>query len=363
MNADFISIADACKFLSISRPTLDKYREDYQLKEIKNKGRVFFSKLEIIEKIIYPNQFFETKKYFLTAIDNESLSRLFVSSDILDIRGDIALDAFGVISLLCKLKDLIRNENKNIYILVSDSPFCRYLKKLGFFNELTKSNPEKVFIKSELIADDQSALKGSIILPLHLLGYRGAEKKIIDELYDALMSQGFSEELSSFLGWVIGELSDNCHTHSKGGPCYLMIESNQSKEIHSKFLNFVIGDVGIGIPYSLKTNKKYYELSDEQAFISAFLSNVSSWPDEHKRGKGLNDILGIAIGNETWIRCESNGLALLANFFSKKKNIRFIDNATDARGTRIALTLIDNTFTDITRVEVNETINNLLRKL
>lgn len=364
MNEDFISITAACELLQISRPTLNKYRDEYKLREFKVRQRVYLSKLEIIEKVIYSIPNINKQNILLSALTfDKNLKLLFLQNDIVDLRGNIGLDAFCIISLLCLLKNLIKNDNKNIYLLVSNTPFCRYLKKLGFFHELEKSNVGKVFFDEARIKDDQLALKGSVILPLHLLGYKGAEKKVIEELYSALIAQGFSEKLSGYLGWVIGELSDNCHTHSKGGACYLMIESKSVERINYKFLSIVIGDIGIGIHHSLKTNTKYEHLSDLKAFITAFMSNVSSWPDEHNRGKGLNDILGIGIGNEAWIRCESGPHAIFADFSSQQKKINIVQNLTDTSGTRIGLILIDNTFKDIPRSEVNIVVNNLLEKI
>ena len=364
MQADFISIAQACELLNISRPTLDKYRKDYELDEVRVRGQVFLSKLQLIETIIYAQHLAPSPVFTATAVMlDKRIESLFLTDDIVDLRGDVWMDAFGIISLLCKLKSHIKEGGKNVYVLVGDTPFCRRLKSLGFFNELEKSNVEKVFYRKQVIPSDASDLKGSVILPLHSIGYRGAEKKLLNELYDALRAQGFSENISSYLGWVVGELSDNSHTHSKGGPCYLMIESLHDDGPSTKFLSIVIGDIGVGIQKSLKSNPKYALLSDEKALVSAFLSDVSSWADEHKRGKGLNDVMGIALGNQAWLRCEANGLGLFANFQEGAMSVELISNLADATGTRVGIILIDNNFRQTHRVEVNQILQQRLGSL
>ena len=362
---NLLSIKEACELLSISRPTFDKFRKKYSLKNYNYKGRILFSKLEIFEKILSPETIMPKKRIKVSTFStDESLDPLFLSKDIIDLRGEISLDAFGVISLLCKLKDLIKNEDSNIFVLVENNSFCRYLKSIGFFSELKRSNDNQVIINSRKLNDVPSNyFSGTTILPLHLLGYRGAEKKVVVDLYDALITQGFSESLSGYLGWVIGELADNCHTHAKGGVCYLMIDSMHNEKIPYKFLSLVIGDIGQGIPVTLKTNPKYEQLSDIKAFVTAFKSNVSSWLDKHGRGKGLNDIFGIGIGNRSIIRVESNNSAFFASFLYKEQKINLCNSVTNTRGTRLTLILIDNIFKDISRKETDEVITKFLETL
>lgn len=364
VNDDLLSIAQACELVGVSRPTWDKYRRDYNLQEKHVRGRVYFSKLEIIEKIIYTNAVTTSPAFTAVAIMfDKSINSLFIADNIADLRGDIRLDAFGIITLLCKLKSLLKDLDRSVYLLVDDTFFCRRLKALGFFNELEKGSHGKVFYRKEVIGVDQVDIKGSVILPLNAIGYRGAEKKILGELYDALMDQGFSEDLCSYLGWIVGEISDNCHTHSKGGPCFLMIESVQDPKYPRKFLSVVIGDTGIGIQDSLRTNPKHANLSDASALASAFLSDVSSWSDEHKRGKGLNDVMGIALGNQAWLRCDANGMGIFADFYKGAETLEIVSGLSDHQGTRIALILMDSVFKHVERTDVNNFLNTLLEKL
>lgn len=357
---DLVTLNEACDLLQISRPTFNNFRKKYSLEEKREGRKIFFSKLELIEKIIYQSS--RSINLQLNALEDSSLLPLFIQDSILDLRGDINMDALGVISLLSTLKDLIKNQDKNVYILVSNNFFCRYLKSIGFFRELERSNLGKVFYKDEIIDFDPNMAKDSLILPLHIIGYRGAEKGLLEPLLESLKNQGFSQEISSYLAWVLGELSDNVHTHAKGGPCYLMIESMHNPQIKFKFLSLVIGDVGLGIPTTLKTNSKYSLMTEEVAFVSSFLSFVSSWPDEHKRGKGLNDILAIAMGNRSWLRIESNNLALRINFRESERTIKWIKPISPARGTRVSLILIDSEFKIISRADVDGFIKKFLGK-
>jgi hypothetical protein len=361
MNRDLISIKEACKLLDVSRPTFNKYRDDYSFEEFSFRGRIFFSKIELIEKIILNSFTRKNIDLAFTAMNSNSIEQLFILDDIADLRGNIKLDAFGIISLLCMLKNKIKNQDQKIYLLIDDTPFCKHLSAVGFFRELERSSIGNIIYNKKLPENENLSGIETILFPLHLIGYRGAEKKVIETLYAALVKQGFSENLSGYLGWVIGELSDNCHTHSKSGPCYLMIESTYSENISSKFLSVVIGDIGVGIHNSLRANTKYAYLSESEAFVTAFKSDVSSWPDEHKRGKGLNDILAIGIGNNAWIRAESCGIGFFANFSKDNNHFELIKGCTYAQGTRVGLILIDNTFKDIPRSEVNATLDNFIK--
>lgn len=167
---------------------------------------------------------------------------------------------------------------------------------------------------------------------------------------------------SAFLfGWVIGELCDNAHTHSEG-PCYLIIESLKSNSTAVRFLSIAIGDIGIGIPASLKKNPKYSD-SDEKCLLPmAFLSEVSRMEVEPKRGKGLNDVLVIAKGNSSWLRVESGNLSIQFDFRIGNK-ITFQNPTASAPGTRFCLVLIDNEFKEVPRETVNQILNTFMETL
>jgi len=197
-----------------------------------------------------------------------------------------------------------------------------------------------------------------IITPLHLIGYRGGEKSLLDEIYARLKNQGFSEDLCASLGWTLGELADNATTHA-GGPCYFILSSLVGP---CKFLTLTIGDTGVGIPVTLKSNELYGELTDFEAFISAFKSDVSSWAEYHKRGKGLNDLLAIAKGNGAWIRAETNGMGVFFDFRAGSGNITARKAGASNSGTRYSMVLIDSQFVHVTKKEMNAFLDAFLEK-
>lgn len=129
------------------------------------------------------------------------------------------------------------------------------------------------------------------------------------------------------------------------------------------FLQINILDMGEGIHTTLKKNKKYSELSDEKALLMAFKSKVSSWGDEHNRGKGLTDILKIAFECNSFFRVESNELAFMFYCQDKRREVKKIDSSTKTSGTRFSITLIDNKFRDTKRSEVDQFIDEFLEQL
>jgi hypothetical protein len=114
---------------------------------------------------------------------------------------------------------------------------------------------------------------------------------------------------------------------------------------------------------TVKSNPKYHELNDYQALITAFKSNVSSWDDIHKRGKGLNDILGVTKGNESWVIAESNGRGVFFDFTKAPCEINVRNAGTDESGTRYCLIFIDSEFNYVSKKEINQLLDNHLELL
>ena len=293
----------------------------------------------------------------LTVLNNTKVEDLEVAPGIFDLRLIRSIDPFGSICLMCCLKERIADK-KHIYLLTGMSSASFYLQGINFFQELQRVNAEYLHYNSQTLRD-VTLSNSEIILPLHLIGYRGGEKSILDDIYTSLRTQGYSEDMCSSLGWTLGELADNATTHANG-PCYFMLSSFVGPK---KFLTLTIGDIGLGIPFTLKTNKLYKNLDDYRAFISAFKSDVSSWEDIHNRGKGLNDLLAIAKGNGAWVRAESNEMGVFFDFSKEHDSIDIKPAITKAKGTRYSMVLIDSKFDYITKSEMNTLIDNYLEKL
>jgi hypothetical protein len=359
MDNKFLTINEVCKLLNISRPTLNAYREKFNISHTVIKGRTLFKKLEILEKLYYKNEIVKPEQVFTTN-SNFNVKIIEIAQNVFDLRLIKTVDPFGALCLLCCLMGRVRRQ-EHIYLLIEKTSASFYLQSINFFQELMRTHSEYVHYKASIFEDvyiDQS----ETIVPLHLIGYRGGEKRILDDIYANLKKQGFSDNLCSSLGWVLGEIADNTLIHGGGVPCYFMISSTIGPS-PSKFLTLTTGDVGKGIPVTVKSNPKYHELNDYQALITAFKSNVSSWDDIHKRGKGLNDILGVTKGNESWVIAESNGRGVFFDFTKAPCEINVRNAGTDESGTRYCLIFIDSEFNYISKKEINQLLDNHLELL
>lgn len=356
-NIEWISIQEACELLQVSRPTLNKYRADQKLREFNRGKRIYLSKLDLIEKILIPLTMISPTSFLI--FDRCEVSDLISSNNIFDLRRISHIDGYGAMSLLCVIKDRFKEIGDKVYLIVNDSLPCQYLKVVGFFNEL-KRGGKTVYVDEDLISD--VTLPPETILPLQTLGYRGAEKKVLDHLYERLLNQGFSEDICGYLGWTIGELADNAHTHA-GGPCFVTINSLEPKNPDDpKFLQFTIGDIGGGIQNSIRKNSKYSDLADRDALLISFKAKVTSWDDEANRGKGLNDLISIAIGNRAWLRVDSNGDSVYFDFRSNEV-INTTTSMISVRGSIISLVLIDSKFEQISRKVVDSLIDIAMERL
>ena len=359
MNGEFITIADACRLLGVSRPTFDSYRRKYSINDFRIKGRIFFRTVDILEKIYVEDPLVKPDLRF-TVTDDFSVEDIEIVPGVFDFRRVCAIDSFGAICFLCCLMGRVM-AGRHIYLLLDRNTASFELQKMNFFHELTR-------VRSGYVHYDESLFDGiycdqaEIIIPLHVIGYRGAEKGILADIYGKLRKQGFSEELCASLGWTLGELADNTATHAGGVPCYFMLSSSVDLS-PCKFLALTIGDIGDGIPASLRSNSEYSSLSSSEAFVSAFKSDVSSWGSTHKRGRGLNDLLSIAKGNGAWVRAESNGLSLFFDFRNLSESISTKKTGTQEHGSRFSMVLIDSEFEYVSRKEIDSVLNDYLEQL
>lgn len=331
------------------------------MSEVRLGGKIRLSKTEIIQKIILPVGEVD-KTHCITLQSDAGIEKIQPLPGVYDLRKISAIDAYGVLALLCSIKAHLRaSEGNSVSLLLDGSPFCSYLEQIEFFTEVERAHHGRISCNYTAL-QSRASLRSAVILPLHLIGYRGAEKKILDELYDPLLKQGFSENYCGHIGWVIGELCDNAHTHSEG-PCYLIIEALESQSTGRRHLAIAIGDMGIGIPASLKKNPRYAAQRDKILLPIAFQSEVSRMEVQPRRGKGLSDVMAISKGNSSWLRVESGNLAMMFDFRDGQDKIRFTDPIARAPGTRFGLVLIDSGFNEPSRASINEIMQGFLETL
>lgn len=366
---DLISIDEACRLLEVSRPTFARIRVDQSLHEYKIGKRSRYSKSEIVEKILKKKSLQvselqpateEIKVTNTLVIHDYSLEDIFGEKNVIDIDLIGMMDAFSSTSLMFFILDKIKAGKK---VRIESEKFIKaaYLNSVGFFSELLPRASEKVAINPRFY-DSSRAFYPGIILPISHVGFKGAERRYTEELKKILKTQGFSDDIGHYIGWTLGELADNAHTHSNSnGCCFISIERLTGKE--SSFLNINILDMGEGIHATLKKNPKYKDLSDEKALIMAFKSKVSSWGDEYERGKGLTDILKIAFECNSFFRVESGENAF--RFYCKGdfRKIEKIKPSSKINGTRFSITLIDEEFNEVSRQVVDTFIDEYLEKI
>lgn len=355
MNSEYFTIREACKLLEVSRPTLDSYRRKSGIESIKVKGRVLLKKVDVLQHLYLPLPR-EQEGLTLTVLSDFTVEDIEVAPGVFDIRRIGSVDPFGAICLLCCLRERIEHRS-HVYLLIGRTSATFGLHGMNFFNELTRAASQFVHYDAALL-DDLDVTSPEIITPLHLVGYRGGEKSVLDDVYIQLQRQGFSEELCASLGWTLGELADNATTHA-GGPCFFALSSMVGPY---KFLTLTIGDIGSGIPATLKSNPMYGALTDFEAFANAFKSDVSSWAKHHRRGKGLNDLLGVAKGNRAWVRAETDGMRLFFDFRKDKGTVARGPSGTATKGTRYSIVLIDSSFEYVTKKEVNEFVDSFMEE-
>jgi hypothetical protein len=356
--SQYVTIAQACKMLHISRLTFQRMRERERYKEIKIGRQIYIRKEEILAKLQLMTHVDTPCNFGVTIADEGRLPDLLQDGTI-DLRRIRSIDAFGIVSLLCSVIDLARRAPSRLRLEVDGGFVCKVLQANGFFLQLEHVVGASVAWDKPTLGDVAS-VDDSVALPLTRIGYKGGERKIAEQLAGELIVLGFSEDIAGYIAWLFGELGDNALTHSKSAPCYL---AARCSGVDDRFVELAIGDVGVGIAESLKRNQKFAPLSDSIAVLTAFHSNVSSWPDEHRRGQGLNDVLRIAIANTAGMRVDSGEHGFLMRFdadqppFVQRKH-----PLLPSPGTRIGLTLRDRSFNEISRADADRVLAQELRR-
>jgi hypothetical protein len=355
---DLISAEDACDLLDISRPTLMKYVKVMGLSQFKVKKKVNYSKCEILQKLYTLLNPLNSKVDFGIHSAGQ-LEALKIGIDSYDLRKLGTIDGHGAISLICFLMSEIKKEDKYIHLVIDKSQ--EFLKAMNFFGALRQHLNSRIFW-DEKIFDSIKDLKFPevIKLPIKRLGVVGSHTKITDDLTLNLFNQGYSQDICAYVGWAIGELTDNASTHAQIHPSFIYFEQFGED---NRFLQFTIGDIGIGIPASLKKNATYGGLENDAALLTAFRPNVSGRPDAEQRGKGLTDVLKIAMECSSNLRVESNNIGLFLRFDSGRDDFFRHRPLYQNDGTIISMMFIDGNFSSLERSDVNNYIDKCLGKL
>ena len=340
---DLLNLSEAAEFLGISRPTFNARRLEYKFKEISVGNKTLIKKSDLLN--LYAKEQYRTPFLNLVVTDDDSIEKILIDKNTFDLRLINLIDGYGIITLITTAVSILES-GESFYIILSDTAAARILKAAGFFSELNRRFENRVFFNEDVscVQDIEKPY-----LALHYLAYKGQERKMLEDLVPLLTKQNFSADVVGHLGWITGELADNSLTHAKG-PCYVLI--GQFNGTHN-YLELAIGDTGKGIHGSLKENPKHKLLSDQEAFLKAFQSKVSCWSDEKERGKGLCDLLIVAIGNGALLRVDSRKMGLMFNFTNGQREVMKKKPASIHGGARFCLLLINDQFVAISRDEVD----------
>ncbi len=354
---DLINGSETCKLLDISRTTLYSYRKKYSISSIKIKKEVKFSKTEILYKL-YTQLNPLNSKVSLSIHTKDEFEILKIDDRSYDLRRIEMIDGHGAISLLSHFVSQTNN-GKAIHLLIDSSN--TFLKSMNFFSELSRHLNSTIFWDEIVFNSIDNVDYASIIkLPITRLGIIGAQTQIVDDLTAELEKQGYSNDIRAYIGWAMGELADNAATHAKTHPSFAYFEQFGED---NRYLQFTIGDTGIGIPVSLRKNSNYKLLSDTEAILTSFKPYVSGRRDEEQRGKGLTDVLMIAMECGSHLRVESNGIGLSFSFHSGLDSFDIVTPLYKNNGTVISILFIDGHFASVEREDVGKYIDNCLEKI
>ena len=352
----YLSIIEASNFLKISRPTLNARRKQLNLSELHDGNRTLLKKSDLLKLYAKENPCVPSLNLVATEVD--PLDNVIVDDTTFDLRKINIVDAYGAISLIVAAAEVVESR-KSLYLIVNGNRAMSQLCQIGFFKELQRRFEGRVFWNNDDLPDIEEGTS-KIFLPVKYIAFRGQERQYLEEiLYPLLKKHGFNDEVIGYLGWIIGEIADNALTHSKG-PCYILMGQFSQKV---NFLEIAIGDTGKGIQKSLKENPKYAHLSDDDAFIKAFQSQVSSWSDDNPRGKGLSDMLSIAMGSGSLLRVDSKELGIMFNFSNGQKELQFKSPTTSHGGTRFCWVLVNEIFGQAGRADVDQFITRQLGRV
>lgn len=364
MEKRLLSIDEAAKLLGVSRSTFNKIRVETGLPEVTVGRRARFYEDDLIAAVSRTKTKAakttavkaKTKDLIINIFADVKIDALEVSKNVFDLTILKQIDPYGALSLLCTLVVRARTEKK-IKLIVNDGLVCQSLKSVHFFYQLESQCAGRVEWDEKVLAGSIPYIDTNMLTPIHAIRAKGAERTIAEQLLSLLRKQGFNDAVGRAIAQIIGELADNAMTHSREALserfCYVFAQRFLFRQTNSIIVG--IADPGAGIAPTLKTHAKYKHLSDEKALLESFRPFVTSW--DSARGKGLADVLAIALGNKSFLRADSGKIGLWMDFHDRQNPaINFKAPVASIDGTRFGLILIDNHFERCQRKDVDEMI-------
>lgn len=367
---DLITAKEASELIGVSVTTFRKMRGEPKLAEIEVKigQRVKYPKAKLLA--LYK---MGTRESVAEARPNpkaklcifaDGTTPLYESNSKINLTNFILIDPYGSLALLVHLIERSRNGLRT-ELIVNDGDVCKELRYVGFFNHLEAYAPLVTW--NRMAFGNSNYISAQSLLPITVIKRKGEERRVVEQLLQIFVQHGFSEQIGGYIGWMLGELGDNCLTHSNpvisDRVCFMQAQ-RYSLGDSTNCVIVAIADLGEGIHTTLKTNPKHSGLSDREAFLSAFRHKYSCWSDEHKRGKGLTDMLAIAIGNHSFFRASNGDIDFIFNFYNKEIPVLTEMNPTlvEGKGAKFGFVLIDKEFTPVHRDEADVTLKKEIEK-
>lgn len=369
-NLKLLNIDEAAKLLGVSRATFNKIRKDQNFSEVLVGKRVRFNEADLLAALgkhqppssSKTSKVSTSKNAVLNIFSESTLKEIVPTKDTYDLTKLKQIDPYGALSLLCTLVTKSRMKIKS-KLIIDDGVVCQNLKASHFFYQV-ESHCGSCVEWDRTILEGKAFEDTNMLMSIKAIKAKGAERTIAESLISLLRKQGFGDSLGRGIAHILGELADNAMTHSANHlsdrVCFVSAQRFLFKDKDCIIVG--IADPGLGIPKTLKSNPKYSAMSDQAALLRSFRPYVTSW--EAMRGKGLADVLGIALGNSSYLRVDSGSIGLLMDFHEKNKPlIKVSTPLTDVTGTRFGLILIDNHFERSTRDEVDSMLEEREREL
>jgi len=356
---NLLSAKEAAVLIGVSVSTFRKMRNagDFISSEVKVGQRLKYAKAKLLETFKGETHKLSSAELLKLSIFSDGKNFNNFSGNTIDLTKLSLIDPFASLALLIFLIERSRMKIAT-NLIVDDRAVCKNLKFIGFFDQLEAFAPLVTWDFSLLGMSNY--ISAETMLPITVIKRKGEERRVVEKLLEIFTQHGFSESIGGYLGWVLGELGDNCLTHShkklSERVCFMQAQRYSLGE-NTNCIIVAIADLGEGIQTTLKTNPKYSSLSEVEAFLSAFRHKFSSWPDEAKRGKGLTDMISIAIGNRSLFRAASGKNDFIFDFYSSKKSLSILRNEPtllESKGSKFGFILIDKDFTPVERDVADE---------
>lgn len=291
----------------------------------------------------------------LIITENFRLSGLHPDDGTIDLGPIEALDAFGVVSLLCSIQTHGARQPQNL--LLGRPQILQRLVKVGFFQEVKRRCQDRVTWNEEALAATTTGNNNDILTLVRYGNVSGDERRIANEFKEQLSVHGFSENLLCAGTVIIGEAGANSHTHSHCAS-HMMIDGSITP---SKSLRIGIADIGQGVANALRGNTAHQGLDDPRTLLKALKTNVSGWPGVN-RGKGLTEILKWTMSFKGTLRIDSNGRTIIIKCGGPEPTCDS-SPCDDLHGTRVGIALDDGPFIDVSRKNADELATKLLERL